>query len=56
MPRTSRDEWRVRYVLSGEATLGGSTRHLDREAMASSPALREVFRSGDAVVYELVHG
>jgi hypothetical protein len=44
----------VRYIVVGERVIGSLTRQLDPSALAASPALREVFRSGDAVVYEIV--
>jgi hypothetical protein len=54
-----RDEARalsVRSVLIGSDTMGHTPRLLDVEAIAASPALREVFRAGDARVFEIVEG
>jgi hypothetical protein len=54
-----RDEARalsVRYVLIGSDTMGDTPRLLDVEAIAVSPAFREVFRAGDARVFEIVAG
>jgi hypothetical protein len=43
----------VRYVLVAPAVVPGGTPTLDPAAIAATPALREVFRSGDVRVYEL---
>jgi len=51
-----RDEaarWNVRYVLVGPSVVPGGTPTLDPAAIAATPALREVFRSGDVRIYEL---
>ena len=51
-----RDEaarWDVRYVLVGPSVVPGGTPTLDPAAIAATPALREVFRSGDVRIYEL---
>ena len=48
------DQWRVRYVLSGGRTLADVATRPDRAALAASTSLRVVFRSGEAVVYEIV--
>jgi len=51
-----RDEaarWNVRYVLVGPSVVPGGTPTLDPAAIAATPSLREVFRSGDLVIYEL---
>jgi hypothetical protein len=52
--RAARD-WNVRYVLVTEPTMADSTRDgMDQAGLSASPGLREVFRSGDAVVYEVL--
>jgi hypothetical protein len=51
--RAARD-WQVRYVLVTEPAMqGGLLRMLGSEDLSAAPGVREVFRSGDAVVYEL---
>ncbi len=44
----------VRYVVVGSRTFSEAPRLLDVAAMSASPALREVFRAGDARVFEIV--
>lgn len=44
----------VRYVLVGSRTFSDSPRLLDVEGIEASPAMREVFRSGGARVFEIV--
>ncbi len=45
--------WSVRYVLVGERTVGDSPRLIDADSLPDAAGLREVFRSGDARVYEI---
>ncbi len=45
--------WKVRYVFSGERTFLESPRLVDAAALARVPGVVEVFRSGDARVFEL---
>ena len=54
-----RDEaarWDVRYVLVGPSVVPGGTPTLDPATIAATPALREVFRSGDVRIYALPQG
>lgn len=51
--RAARD-WDVRYVLvTAPAMAGGMERVLEEAELSAAPGVREVFRSGDTVVYEL---
>ena len=43
----------VRYVFSGERTFADAPRLVDADALASTPGVTEVFRSGDARIVEL---
>ncbi len=52
--RSAAARWHVRYVLVGEGAFLGSAPELDAAALATAPGVREVFRSGGAVVYQLV--
>lgn len=47
-------KYRVRYIAVGDRVIGGLTRQLDPKALAASPALRIVFSSGDAQVFEIL--
>jgi hypothetical protein len=51
--RRAAQEWDVRYVLVGAQTISDLPRIIDPDLLAAAPGVREVFRSGDAVVYEL---
>jgi hypothetical protein len=51
--RRAAQEWDVRYVIVSEPTMADLTRRFDPARLAAAPGVREVFRSGDAVVYEL---
>ncbi|HET8971608.1 MAG TPA: DUF6541 family protein, partial [Candidatus Nanopelagicales bacterium] len=44
----------VRYIAVGDRVVYGAGRQLDRAALAQSSVLREVYRSGSAVVFEIV--
>lgn len=44
----------VRYIIVGDRVIGGLTRQLDPKALAASPALRKVFSSGGAEVFEIL--
>ncbi len=45
--------WDVRYVFSGERTFADAPRLVDVDALAAAPGVVEVFRSGDARVFQL---
>jgi hypothetical protein len=55
LPQLTRlaEQWGVRYVLVGERPFDPPHRNVDLQALLGAPGVTEVFRSGDARVFQV---